>query len=63
MLGLKQQLVSSWGSDGLDEEKLHTKVVIFNINSIAIALIIGIAIAIIICIAITTIIIQYRNFQ
>jgi len=26
MLGLKQQLVSSWASDGLDEEKLHTKI-------------------------------------
>jgi len=26
MLGLKQQLVSSWGSDGLDLEKLHTKI-------------------------------------
>jgi len=26
MLGLKQQLVSSWGSDGLDEQKLNTKI-------------------------------------
>ena len=30
MMSLKQQLVSSWASDGLDVEKLHTKVFIFN---------------------------------
>lgn len=55
MLGLKQQLVSSWASDGLDEEKLHTKVFNFNINnSIAIAIIIGIAIAIIVIVVPTT---------
>ena len=48
MLGLKQQLVSSWGSDGIDEEKLHTKVIIFNINDIAIAITNDIAINIII---------------
>ena len=33
MLGLKQQLVSSWASDGLDMEKLHTKVLDMNIDS------------------------------
>ena len=38
MLGLKQQLVSSWGSDGLDEQKLNTKVIIF--DSIAITILI-----------------------
>ena len=33
ILGLKQQLVSSWASDGLNMEKLHTKVLDMNIDS------------------------------
>ena len=43
-MSLKQQLVSSWASDGLDVEKLHTKVVNIDIDNI-------------ICIAITIIVI------
>ena len=38
MLGLKQQLVSSWASDGLDMEKLHTKVLDMNIDSSSITM-------------------------